>query len=181
MDILSHALWAGAAGELIRRRRHTSGRMLAATVALGAAPDIVSLLPMAVWSLSQPASFALTRDYISAMPGTEPAMPAIVGLLSHHAHCAMHSAVVAAAVGLLIWWRRPRLLPVLVGWWLHIALDIPTHSNDYYAVPFLYPLAYWGINGVAWTTPWVLATDYVALGLAFLGLFLSRGKHRSPH
>ena len=148
--------------------------MLAATVAVGVAPDIVSLLPMSVWSLFQPVPLELMREYIAATPGTEPAIPAMVGLLSHHAHCVTHSAVIAAAVGLLVWWKRPLLMPALVGWWLHIALDIPTHSNDYYAVPFLYPLTYRGVDGVAWTTPWVLATNYVALGLTYLALFLSR-------
>jgi len=174
MDIISHGLWAGAAAECLRRR---SGRRLGVigwAVVLGMVPDVVSVLPVMGWALFQPDTFGLVYSYIVATPGKEPVLPATVIMLAHHSHCIMHSAVIALVVALLAWWLHPSLLLPLVGWWLHIAVDIPTHSNHYYAVPFLYPFTYWGFDGIPWTTPWLLAVDYIAIAMVYGALFASR-------
>lgn len=112
--------------------------------------------------------------FIAATPGNEPTIPPLVHFLSHHLHCVMHSAVVAAVVGLIAWRVRGALWVPLVGWWLHIALDIPTHSDDYYAVPFLYPFTYWGMDGVPWTTPWLLVLNYSMLAVVYWVLWRTR-------
>ena len=171
MDIVSHGLWAGAAAELLRRQSARRAGVVAGAVVLGMAPDVVSVLPVMGWAFFQSNPFGLVYSYIAATPGNEPALPTTVTMLAHHSHCLMHSAVVALFVAWLAWWLRPSLLIPLVGWWLHIAVDIPTHSNDYYAVPFLYPFTYWGVDGIAWTTPWLLGVDYVALALVYWALF----------
>ena len=174
MDILSHGLWAGAAGEALRRKYGSSRRVLAATIAMGVARDLITLAPVVAWSATQPDPATLLHAYVAATPGTEPALPAVVSTLTHHLHCIMHSAIIAAAVALIAWRCRPALWLPMAGWWLHIALDIPTHSNDYYAVPFLYPLTYWGMDGIPWTTPWLLVLNYVAITAAYAILFAQR-------
>ena len=78
----------------------------------------------------------------------------------------MHSLIIVAAVSALAWWLWPMLLYPLLGWWLHIATDIPTHSADYYAVPVLYPITYRGFDGIAWNTPGFVALNYLALAIA---------------
>jgi hypothetical protein len=178
MDIVSHALWAGAAAEAVRRRRSLRSRIVWTAVGLGILPDIAAVFPMVVWAALQPDVLGLVAAYITATPHTEPAIPAIVETMSHHAHCVTHSAVVAAMVSLVVWRKWPAIFPALVGWWLHIAIDIPTHSDDYYAVPFLYPLTYWGFDGVAWKTPWVMAVNLTGLALAYAALLIRRGRNR---
>ena len=82
---------------------------------------------------------------------------------SHHLHCILHSAVVAAAVTLALrvvlgrWW-----LPLL-GWWSHIVIDVFTHSADFYPSPVLYPLTYQGFDGIAWNRPDFQWLNYSAL------------------
>ena len=176
MDILSHGLWAGAAAIAIGRKRPLSRGQVAATVLLGVLPDIGQLLPVLIWSISQADSMRLVYDFMMATPGNEPIIPPMVRRLSHHLHCTLHSAVILSVVALVAWRLRPALLVPLTGWGLHIALDIPTHSNDYYAVPFLYPLTYWGFNGISWTTPWLLALDYAALIVTYAALYFSRSR-----
>jgi len=180
MDILSHALWAGAAGQSLRRRHGSDRRVLAATVAMGAVPDLMMLVPVVAWSAFQPEPLGLLLRYVTATPGSEPLLPPVVAALSHHLHCIMHSAIIAAVIGLIAWWKRPALMLPMVGWWLHIALDIPTHSSDYYAVPFLYPLTYWGVNGIPWTTPWLLALNYLAIAGVYALLFKGCSSAESP-
>jgi hypothetical protein len=41
----------------------------------------------------------------------------------------------------------------MLGWLLHIAIDIPTHSFRYYATRFLWPVSDFRIDGIAWRTP----------------------------
>ena len=174
MDIISHGLWAGAAGEWLRRGSNRTGKTVAWTVAFGVAPDLIWLVPVTAWSLFQPEPWRIVSEYIMATPANEPQLPAMVNAVTHHAHCFMHSAIIALLVTTLAWWLRPTLLIPLIGWWLHIAIDVPTHSSDYYAVPFLYPITYEGVDGVAWTTPWLLALNYAVLGLVYWLLVRSR-------
>lgn len=174
MDVISHGLWAGAAGIAMRQRRGVSRRLLAATVALGVAPDLLQMLPALAYGATLPDPFAFLYSHVTATPGAEPAMPAAAHAWSHHLHCVMHSVVVAGLVTALVAWRWRAALPALAGWWLHIALDVPTHSRDYYAVPLFYPFTYWGVNGVDWTTPWVIAVNYLALAAAFAYLWRRR-------
>lgn len=132
-------------------------------------PDLAHLAPVAAWSLAGDGEARALVDYALASPGGEPAMPTWVTLLAHHLHCVFHSAPIAAAVTALLWpWRGTTGLP-LAGWWLHIAIDVFTHSATFYPVPVLYPFTDRGFDGLAWNTPWFLAANYVALALAWGG------------
>ena len=176
LDVIAHALWAGAAGWVLRRRRgpRISGRMVGAVVGLAVAPDVVPMLPVVAEGFSEPAPLQYLLAHIAARPGSEPSMSPLLHALSHHLHCALHSVVIAAVVTAMVWRWRAAWLPVLLGWWLHIALDVPTHSDDYYPVPVFYPFTYWGVDGVAWNTPWMLAANYLALAVAYASLLLTR-------
>ena len=165
MDIVAHTLWAAAGAVVIHRRRPMSRGTAMIAVALAAVPDVIHLLPLAGWWLFGDGSFAALRAYAVAVPGQEPVLPQLVGLLSHHLHCVMHSAPVAGLVTALAWAvRRVFWLPLL-GWWSHIVIDVFTHSAYYYAVPVLYPFTERGFDGIAWTTPWFMVLNYAALVL----------------
>ena len=181
MDILAHGLWAGAVATLIRRRRPDVGRKtVVAIIAFAVLPDLVQLAPALAASASDAAPLQLLYAHITAVPATQSRMPPWADELAHHLHCVLHSVIVAGFFTILAAWKKPKLLFALAGWWLHIALDIPTHSDDYYAVPIFYPLTYWGFNGVAWTEPWMLTLNYIALGAAYLALRISRPSQATP-
>ena len=151
-----------------------SRRTVVLTVVLAALPDAIHFVPLLAWALFGGGSLGALRDYAFALPGQEPAMPAIVALLSHHLHCIMHSAVIAGAVTLLVWAVRRSLWIPLLGWWSHIVIDVFTHSAEYYAVPVLYPFTYRGFDGLAWNTPWFLAANYLSLAAMWLWLLRAR-------
>ena len=174
MDILAHSLWAGVGLAFAARRIAIRRRTAVATVALAALPDIVQFLPLLGWMLAGDGTWAALRAFAIAVPGQEPALPPLVGLLSHHLHCTMHSAVLAAGVTLLAWLLTRSFWIPLAGWWSHIVIDFFTHSADYYAVPVLYPFTYWGFDGLAWNTPWFLALNYVVLTACVAALALTR-------
>jgi len=75
----------------------------------------------------------------------------------------MHSALVAGVVTAACWvWLRRFWLPLL-GWWTHILIDVFTHSADFYPSPVLYPVTYWGFDGIAWNTPWFMVVNYLVM------------------
>jgi hypothetical protein len=116
MDVIAHALWAGAAAQWLRDRRPAmSGRIVAATVVVAVLPDVLPLAPAVAWSFSEPAPLQFLYDNITALPGDEPEMPAFVHELSHHLHCILHSVIVAGAATALLWWARPQLVLPLLG------------------------------------------------------------------
>lgn len=96
---------------------------------------------------------------------------------THHLHCVMHSAPVAALAALLEWAVRRTFWLPLPGWWPHIVIDVFTRSADYYAVPLLYPFTERGLDGldgIAWVTPWFMVLNCPALALAGTWLRLRR-------
>jgi hypothetical protein len=179
MDILAHALWAGIGTTLAARRFRLTRRTVVATIALAVVPDVVQLLPIAAWVMSGGGAAAALVIYATASPGSEPAMPAAVGLVTHHLHCVTHSAIIAGAVTLLTWIATRSLWVPLLGWWSHILIDVVTHSAEFYPSPVLYPLTLRGFDGIAWNTPWFMALNYAALGVALMGVVRSRSTSRS--
>ena len=179
MDIVAHGAWTGVGLLWAHRHLPVPRRIAITTVAMAVLPDILHLLPSAAWALLGDGSWTVLRDYAVALPGQEPATPPLVETLTHHLHCVMHSALVAAVVSLLAWriWRRVRLWYVpLLGWWSHILIDVFTHSADFYPSPVFYPITRWGFDGLAWNTPWFMALNYVLLLLVVAWLVSRRAK-----
>ena len=174
MDIVAHTLWAAAGAAVIHRRRPLSRGTVMVTLGLAALPDVIHLLPLAGWWLFGDGSFATLRAYAVAVPGREPVLPPLVGLLSHHLHCVMHSAPIAGLVTLALWAVRRTIWIPLLGWWSHIVIDVFTLSADYYAVPVLYRFTERGFDGIAWITPWFMVINYAALAAVGVWLLMSR-------
>lgn len=176
MDILAHGMWAWAGGEVLRRHGYMTKRTHAAGVVLAMLPDVIQLIPVLFGVLIRQVSGSELVAYATANPGGEPILREWVSRSAHHLHCAMHSVLVLGALSLAAWrWRRSWLYPLL-GWWLHIATDVPTHSAAYYAVPIFYPVTYRGFDGFAWTSPWFIVLNYLALLAAGSWLYRTRGK-----
>jgi hypothetical protein len=170
MDILAHGLWVGIGVAWARRQWPVSRKAAAATVGLAVAPDLVQLAPLVVAALFGSEGVRLLSAYATALPGFEPAMSPLVAMLTHHLHCIMHSAVVAAAVTAIVWaWRKAPWWPLL-GWWSHIVIDVFTHSADFYPSPVLYPITQRGFDGVAWNTPAFLIINYAAMAITVTAL-----------
>lgn len=178
MDILAHGLWAGIGVALTARRWEISRRTAVATVAMAVLPDLAQLLPLLGGVIYEKDGVAILRAYATASPGTEPTLPPVIALLTHHLHCIMHSAVIASAVTFVVWAVTRSLWIPILGWWSHIVIDVFTHSAEFYPVPVLYPITEKGFDGLAWNTPWFLVANYVALSVAVALLLLTRSRAR---
>lgn len=168
MDIVAHGLWAALLCRWQGRERPMRRTTTALTVGMAMAPDLVQLTPIVISALVLPEGWTALQAYFHALPHYLPVLPPLVEALMHHLHCTMHSALVATAVTWLVWWRLQRLWWPLLGWWMHIVIDVFTHSADFYPSPVLYPITQQGFDGWAWNDPWLLMVNYIFILLLWL-------------
>ena len=114
MDLLAHALWAGARVTWASRRWPMPTRNAVPTVVLAVAPDVPHMLPVTGWALFSAGQAATLEAYATALPGHEPVMPPWVEFMAHHLHCITHSAIIAGILALLMWaWTQRLWIPLL--------------------------------------------------------------------
>ena len=177
-DILAHTLWAGAGMVALGRRVPIAPRTIAAGMALAALPDLLHLLPIVGWWWFGNGAAAAMLAHAFPVPGELPPLPPLVAAWSYHLHCTMHSVFVVGAVTLLLWALTRSLWLPLLGWWLHLAIDVPTHSAEFFPTPILYPFSERGFDGLAWNTPWFMVVNYAALAAVAVWLWRRRRMHR---
>lgn len=83
-----------------------------------------------------------------------------------------HSIVIWGSVFIVVWIlsKRPRL--ALLGWLLHILIDIPSHAGSFYPTPFLFPISdYRFMHGISWSNKWYMIINYSLLLIVTLYVF----------
>lgn len=178
MDFLSHGLWSAVAYKAARRK---TARPLNVWLAVffGVLPD--------VFAFAIPFTLLFIRLISGQMSLADWPRPNHDGVVEPPQNDALnifpftnqlynisHSLIVFLIIfGLVaLVFRRP--VWEMLAWFLHILMDIPTHTYRFYPTPFLWPLSGWKFEGVAWATPWFLILNYGALIFVFLWLWLWR-------
>jgi hypothetical protein len=167
MEIVAHGLWTAAAA-VVANRCGGAGLRTGRAVWWGMFPDVLAFGP----GIAVGAWLRLAHG-----PEAGHALP--------HAHFglplypAAHSLVVCLPLLALAALLSRRTAAGMLGWLLHILIDIPTHSLRYYATRFLWPLSDFRIDGIAWWTPWFWGATYAALAAVYLALWRA-GWLRTP-
>ncbi|MBI2672911.1 hypothetical protein HYX19_01505 [Candidatus Woesearchaeota archaeon] len=156
MDILAHGLWTYAIFH------KTKSPKLA--VLFGVLPDLISFTP-----------FFITRILSNQFKG-RPNLAEIPNFVTS-SYNFTHSLVIAIVAIILITLIMRRFYTFLLGWPLHILIDIPTHEATFFPTPFLYPISDLHISSVSWGRPEMLAMNYFALLLVYAFLVKNRIKH----
>jgi hypothetical protein len=168
MEIVAHGLW-GAAAAIAARRTIKTPVSVGWTVWWAVFPDVFAFGPMVAVGLWY--KIAGTASAGGHAPHYHFPLP-----LYPMAHSLVTFALVFAITSML----ARRIVYAMLGWALHILIDIPTHSYSYYATRFLWPLSDFRIDGIAWWTRWFWVATYVALALVYALMWrkhwLSRGK-----
>ncbi len=164
MDVFAHALWTTGSALIARRASKRPIRLLRAA-AWGVLPDLASFtIPAAVriWRVS-------TRQSSSLLPdGRGPRFDWVWDLYN-----ASHSAVIFAIVFAGFWLVLRRPVLEMLGWALHIFIDVFTHSG-LFSIQFLWPLSAIHVDGIRWEAGRALIVNYSALA-SFYFLLLCRG------
>ncbi len=178
MDILAHTLWTNAGARAANKFSQKKKKKL--HIHPGWA---------AFWGVF-PDFFAFTIPFIIAFltlfKGTS-----LTTLSNHHGLVAgldiaqylyqfSHSLVIWALVFLTVWFfsKRPRF--ELLGWALHILIDIPSHTIGFYPTPFLFPISEYRFPyGISWGNSWYMIINYSALALIWIPITIKsiRKKH----
>jgi len=164
MDIFAHILWAAAGAKGLNAKLHRRAFQVGWTAFFGVAPDLFAFgIPIAISILS--GNISREGWYMHALP--------------QELYNYSHSLVIWAAVFLLVWLvRRKPWLPLL-GWALHILIDMPSHSIDFYPTPFLFPLSEYRFPyGIPWSNHWYMIINYSALVLVWGGIAIAAWRKR---
>ncbi len=161
MEIVAHGLWTTAAA--ITASSKTRARFnLVWTAWWGVFPDVLAFGPGIVVGLALALGGAPASGHDHFPPRVHIGLPL---------YPAGHSLIVFAAVFAMARILSRRVLFPMLGWLLHILIDIPTHSYGYYPTRFLWPASDFGVDGIAWWTRWFWAATYAALGVAYFILW----------
>lgn len=166
MDVLSHGLYGG----IIAGRK--SKKSFIAAFLLGLAPDILSFAPYFFLVLFG----VLPRQSFSVEPPAQALMPTFV----QTSYDITHSLVVFLLVFGVAWVIARRPVWELGAWGLHILVDIPTHSYDFFPTPFLWPLSSFEVNGHPWGTPEIFIPNVILLVILYVSWYISHRRKESP-
>ena len=169
MDIFAHALWTTAAAVPARQklRRPIS---LPWAAFWGVFPDLFSFtIPaiLRIWWLATGVTHSLRPDPESAK------RLQFAWQLYHSSH----SLITFASVFVIVWLVKGRPILEMLGWLLHILLDIATHEGIF-AIHFLWPFSAYSLSTLRWENRSFLAANYGALLMVYLWLWIRRRKSR---
>jgi membrane-bound metal-dependent hydrolase YbcI (DUF457 family) len=178
MDIFSHGLLAGALFKFLNIKYKKKFNFWRAAF-WGIFPDLfaftIPFIAMFYFAVFQGIDFSKMPH-----PSTlEPAMPSQVAFmfnLSSSLYNVSHSLIIFLLIFGIAYLIFKKPLWILGGWLLHIVVDIPTHSYQFYPTPILWPLSSYKFNGFAWANEWLLIADVVLLAAVYFFLFRKR-KH----
>ncbi len=186
MDVFAHGLWTAAAAKATNGKLATSDKRQGKihkslnvwwTAFWGIFPDLFAFAIPFIWIAWSFLSGGITAADLPRPHQVEPPADGklyAVMRLANSLYGVSHSAIAFVFVFAIVWLlaRRPTL--ELGGWFLHILIDIPTHSFQFYPTPLLWPLSGWKFNGISWSTPWFMILNYSALVVVYLILWRKR-------
>lgn len=132
-------------------------------IAFGILPDFSSFTPIFIWYFYQ-----LLTGQMSAPNGRPDFDSMPLAQLTHQLYDYTHSFVPFVIVLLLVWAIVRKFPWFLLGWGLHIAIDIFSHSREFFPTPFLYPISDVNVNGIPWSHPIFMAINYSLLLVLYL-------------
>ncbi len=162
MDIFSHGLYGSIAfGRASRRAFWTA-------FFFGLAPDLFSF---GIFTASHflESIFTSEKFFGFGKPEIE-SIPQYVSSLYDITHSFIVFAIVFAIVWVII--KRPFL--EMLAWPLHILVDIPTHSSQFFPTPFLWPISDFHIDGKSWGSPEIFFPNVIFLLSIYIWYFLIR-------
>lgn len=151
-DIISHGLWGGA---IFGWKKYFWWAFF-----FGIMPDLLSF-----------GLIILTRLFKGTMSYGAPELSSIPPWI-YTMYSLTHSLLIASIVVFILFKISPPIGFASLAWILHILMDIPAHSQEYFPTPFLYPLSNFTFNGISSIYLWGI--NWLALIFYYLYLFFFR-------
>lgn len=159
MDLISHFLWSYVLfGQIV----HLQNVSLWAVLFFSVFPDL-SLIPFIWFELTHFRKYDIQK---------------IHKLIPHYAEIGYHishSFVTVLVVSFLFLIIAPTMvLPVAIGWGMHILIDLFIHKKGMQVMP-LYPVSKRSVKGVVtwYKSTWFMVLDVILLVIIFTYLFIA--------
>lgn len=182
MDILAHSLWTAASAKALNNHKKTKKPLSIKIAAFwGVFPDLFAFTVPFLYIIWQYTSGAWNGSDFPQLPQSSHFEPGAHEMLpvfqtATRLYNVSHSAVVFAIVFFIFWYIRKKPYWELFGWLLHIFIDIPTHTYQFYPTPVFWPLFGWKFDGVPWSLPWFMVLNYSLLFITIIVLWVPRKK-----
>ena len=185
MDIFAHGLWTGAAATAVNKKLKAKNKKTLnvwLTTFWGVFPDLFAFAIPFAWITSGILTGALHFSDIPRPHEIEGPTSKVYWVihLAQQLYNISHSGVVFAAVFLLAWAFARRPVYEMLGWLMHLLIDIPTHSLQFYPTPIFWPISNWVFAyGIAWSQWWFQIINYSTLIAVYIWLWRENKKTAS--
>ena len=86
-----------------------------------------------------------------------------------------HSMVIALICILIVYFFvNKNFAFAMLGWPLHIMLDFPFHTADFFPTPILWPIVDVEFNGVSWSTPYIWFSNIAGILILYTWRYQSK-------
>ena len=179
MDILAHSLWNTVGVKELNKNLDKKGKpkiSILVSALWSIFPDIFSFGIPFMWSLYtiffQGKSFNSITHH-----GPDLSQGDLTFNLASFLYQFSHSLVIFILIFGVVWFLFKRPMFAMLGWGLHICLDIFSHSIQFFPTPFLFPISnYVFPYGMRWSTPWFMVINYSLLILVFVYYMFTKRK-----
>lgn len=173
MDLLAHSLYVSAGAKKINdnlKNKKQNRISIIWSIFWGIFPDLFAFtLPFII-------SFWMVfsgRDVFASFSTRHQVANGFI--LSHTLYQYSHSLIIFLLIFFLIWLIRKKPWLPLLGWGIHIILDIPSHAIDFFPTPFLFPISKWVFPyGIRWSDPWFMVVNYSILLIIWGSILINR-------
>ena len=155
MDIFAHYLWSY--GIFFKEKKAWLLGII------GILPDLISFGPHFMYSIFNGFKFGPPiniPDYI------------------HDLYNFTHSFIMFLVLFFIFYLFLKKKSIYLIPWGIHILMDIPTHTQRFFATPFLWPVSSFTVSGVSWATSWFMIANYSLIFALFLYRFIQKYKKK---
>lgn len=160
MDIISHGLWGGAAFGRKKKKDFWPAFII------GMMPDAFSF---GLFTIMAILGLVSGPEWKNGIPD-----PSLIPSYIHYLYNITHSLIIFAAVFLFVWFIRKKPLWILGTWGLHILIDIPSHSSEFFPTPFLWPISDFKVSGIGWGNPEIFLPNVILLAIIYAWFFIRK-------
>jgi hypothetical protein len=161
MDVLAHGLWTNIMYKVIPKTRNDR-KTTYWGIAFGVLPDLASFTPVFIFAFYE-AIFKGRQLFAGPPTNDNPMFQYAV-----ESYNFTHSFVIWLAVTVLVWLIVRKFPWILLGWVLHIVIDIFSHTEAFFATPFLFPISGFKISAVSWAHPIFMTINYGLLIILYV-------------
>ncbi len=145
MDIFSHGLYGGVAFGRENKKNYWTAFFF------GVGPDLFSFGIFFLLRILSLGKLLSGRPEASSIPQ-----------YVHTLYDFTHSFVPYSIFFALLWvFGKKKFAKLTLGWPLHILLDMPLHSLQFFPTPFLWPFSDFRIDGTPWGNPYIFFPNVV--------------------